>query len=147
MRHQKLTWPSANSVFSIVLGDKKSRVRRFFAVLSLNQSFSGSGNILSPFFWLHSGTFSRFPRSAELRARTVGVMRRAESCSVFSMSGWAQTGSISAHPHPHHISGLQTATEMFLSVVLCCRNIMSVFSRGWINHKSMWLIDCQGEPH
>lgn len=95
-------------MLSIVVGDKKSLLRRFLALLSLNQSFSGSGKILSPFSRLESGTFSRFPRSAELSARTVGVIRRGEDSSIFSITTTKYTGELAtrlsaAHPHPAHI--------------------------------------------
>lgn len=102
----KPTCPSAYIVLSIVVGDKKSLFRRFLALLSLNQSFSGSGKILSPFPRLVSGTFSRFPRNAELSARTVGVIRSGEGSSMFSITNtnrWARYQVRSAHPHPAHI--------------------------------------------
>lgn len=72
-------------MLSLVLGDKKSLLRRFLAVLSLNHSFSGSGTLLSPL----PGTLSRLPRRAELSARTVAVIRRGEDCSELSIR---QTG-------------------------------------------------------
>ena len=103
----QLTSPSAYSVLSTLAGDKKSLVLRFFALLSLNQSFSGSeDDSLSPPSLRGSRALSRCPRSAEPSARTVGVIRRARDGSMLSMSSTTRTGELatrpSAPPRPVH---------------------------------------------
>lgn len=164
----KPTCPSAYSVFSTVVGDKKSLFRRFFIELSLNQSFSVSGEIRSSFLWPVSRVFLIFPRSAEFRARTVGVIRRGEDSSMVSISQphkQVLRKRLPAHLHSVHVlrsmgysarwsrripnfilysSRTVDHRSIFLAldVFLCTelKNCASVFARGFFLASDQWAV-------